>query len=523
MAAKKCKSAVAVVTSNSSTTINEWIAHQFIVGFDKIIVVLDKCTDDTFQQIHKLPPFILERVDIHNNQLTHDVSYGFNFQRNAAMKVYDLYKDRVEWLALFDDDEFFYDHQRRRVNDLLATIPVSAGQVFVPWLCFGHSDRVLLPPPPMTKYEWFQRVVPKKSLSGFDFPHGIKSFVRLSDIDIKGREDGSWYRTHCVCTKGDSVTFDGRLHHEITEGATSCVTAHAHYDTCLAHYAIGSMQEFVQRCERWQRVPPPKSAESLSKKYQLGRFVREAGQISDSRMLIYADELRAILSTPESHTCWLPTFTIVSELSSDRLEYLKEDWPFPSEKPDVIPQNCDGWFFGCESLLSEVLSDKTQIYVELGSFTGASLQYAAKQAPNATLIAIDKWDWTYTGEGPSNSPACLQDPYAVVPLWETFVVNQWDLRDRIIPIRLDTLRGLMSVYCAGIKPDVIYVDADHEYKEVKQDIELATRLFPDAVLCGHDYKTHPSVKQAVDELAIRFDKKVKTQFGDQRCNVWLFE
>ena len=48
---RKYKSAVGVVTCNSSKYIQEWCCFQYLTGFDKIIIVLDRCDDDTHDKI----------------------------------------------------------------------------------------------------------------------------------------------------------------------------------------------------------------------------------------------------------------------------------------------------------------------------------------------------------------------------------------------------------------------------------------------------------------------------------------
>lgn len=51
--------------------------------------------------------------------------------------------------------------------------------------------------------------------------------------------------------------------------------------------------------------------------------------------------------------------------------------------------------------------------------------------------------------------------------------------------------------------DVIYIDGDHTYEQVKKDIHLYhQKLKHDGYLCGHDYsKSWPGVVQAVDAFA----------------------
>jgi hypothetical protein len=92
-------------------------------------------------------------------------------------------------------------------------------------------------------------------------------------------------------------------------------------------------------------------------------------------------------------------------------------------------------------------------------------------------------------------------------LYEAFLSLCWDDRDRIIPLRMSTIDGLRAVAEAGVEPDVIYVDAEHSYKAVTQELELASRLFPRARLVGDDYD-RVGVRDAVDLFARRASLRV---------------
>lgn len=51
------------------------------------------------------------------------------------------------------------------------------------------------------------------------------------------------------------------------------------------------------------------------------------------------------------------------------------------------------------------------------------------------------------------------------------------------------------------KFDFIFIDADHRYEMVKQDIEMwLSHLSKKGIIAGHDYNTEPGVRKAVDEM-----------------------
>ena len=64
-----------------------------------------------------------------------------------------------------------------------------------------------------------------------------------------------------------------------------------------------------------------------------------------------------------------------------------------------------------------------------------------------------------------------------------------------------------SVYCNSDYFDMIYIDALHDYENVKQDIYRASTILPPGgIISGHDYYNRfPGVVQAVDESFQRPD------------------
>jgi|TARA_Y100000310_G_scaffold140352_1_gene139779 hypothetical protein len=164
-----------------------------------------------------------------------------------------------------------------------------------------------------------------------------------------------------------------------------------------------------------------------------------------------------------------------------RATVLNYDWP--SVKPDVPPDN-HGWFRPANAeMLSKFLNDETSCVIELGSWLGSSTRFILEHAENATVIAIDHW----LGSPEHNTPL-RDDVYDKLPtLYETFLVNCWEWKDRLIPVRENTKRGLTACYEAGLKPDLIYIDAGHDYESVMADITLSKKYFPDAVIVGDDW------------------------------------
>jgi hypothetical protein len=64
-----------------------------------------------------------------------------------------------------------------------------------------------------------------------------------------------------------------------------------------------------------------------------------------------------------------------------------------------------------------------------------------------------------------------------------FLANLWDYRERVIPIRGNSPDMLFEIHRLGAEPDLIFLDADKEGRE----IEICHELFPNATMTGDDW------------------------------------
>jgi GT2 family glycosyltransferase/2-polyprenyl-3-methyl-5-hydroxy-6-metoxy-1,4-benzoquinol methylase/tetratricopeptide (TPR) repeat protein len=202
--------------------------------------------------------------------------------------------------------------------------------------------------------------------------------------------------------------------------------------------------------------------------------------------------------------------------TTDGLKQLAERFSWPKKRPAVsAPQEHLGWFAdGARELLQREVTSQTRLVLELGSWLGMSTRFLADRAPQATIIAIDHW---------KGSPEHQRKPewQAMLPqLYDTFLSLSWEYRDRIQPLRMSTNDGMDAVAAAGLDPDLIFIDADHTYAAVKEDLEHGHRLFPNATLVGDDYDD-PEVQQAVNEAARTWKMSIET-FG-KNWRAWKLE
>ena len=118
--------------------------------------------------------------------------------------------------------------------------------------------------------------------------------------------------------------------------------------------------------------------------------------------------------------------------------------------------------------------------LEVGSFAGESALMFYDSGKFKSITCVDVW----------------QDKHAA----ERMAYAEKSFNERVG----DKVIKIKSAFTESInlpKFDFIYIDADHNYESVKQDIILAKKLIkPNGIIAGHDYReTYQGVIKAVKE------------------------
>lgn len=186
---------------------------------------------------------------------------------------------------------------------------------------------------------------------------------------------------------------------------------------------------------------------------------------------------------------------------------LEELFVWPNEKPNVVVDT-HNWF-GVENATGLGTIIKTinpEFILEMGSWTGAgSTKFILETAPNAHLVCIDHWSETLEGHGIQNAwgvEKVNEDFEHIKNLWKSFLLNTWEHRHHLTPIRKKTIEGLEVLRNLDIPFDLIYIDAHHDYESVLTDIKVSGEIWPNAIICGDDYRwPDGGVARAVHEYA----------------------
>jgi hypothetical protein len=125
--------------------------------------------------------------------------------------------------------------------------------------------------------------------------------------------------------------------------------------------------------------------------------------------------------------------------------------------------------------------------VEIGALFGWTTQLLASlKSPAKELIAVDNYCW---------------NPF-MLPEDDHRVITRRTLYYCLEHCRTQLFDGSTQDFYdsyAGPVPSMVFIDADHSYREASRDIAWARSLGV-PVIAGHDYQSlHPGVMKAVDE------------------------
>jgi hypothetical protein len=150
-----------------------------------------------------------------------------------------------------------------------------------------------------------------------------------------------------------------------------------------------------------------------------------------------------------------------------------------------------GWMSEPELEILAQFAEQSKLIFEIGSYFGRSTRVLADNT-SGQVHAIDSWEHTnYNGDG---NPA--YDSNII-----TYNVFRCNLDDHIRsgkvivnPVNWE------DFYSPFLVPDFIFIDGDHRYEHVKEDILKALDYMQKSgTISGHDYNW-PGVNKAVNEV-----------------------
>jgi len=161
-------------------------------------------------------------------------------------------------------------------------------------------------------------------------------------------------------------------------------------------------------------------------------------------------------------------------------------------------QNIGEDWFSYPNLYKKIVesSNDDSHLVEVGSWKGRSASFMAVEIINSNKKI--KFDCVDTWEGSIEHQ--LDDVIIEKKLYDTFLSNIESVKHVIKPIKMTSVEA--SKLYEDNSLDFVFIDASHEYEDVKEDIlSWLPKVKVGGVLAGHDYgDVFDGVVKAVDEI-----------------------
>ena len=159
---------------------------------------------------------------------------------------------------------------------------------------------------------------------------------------------------------------------------------------------------------------------------------------------------------------------------------------------------------------------KKIVGAEIGVWTGITSCLLLSEIPNLTLYMIDSWE---SGDGVDKTVRRLQNGRLLKMAHEEADHKTSFAHDRRFMINKFSADASKDFEDGSL--DFAFIDANHQYESVKEDIELwYPKVRSGGLFCGHDYggrRRSWGVKKAVDEFALLHNYVV-----NDLIQVWWF-
>jgi tetratricopeptide (TPR) repeat protein len=298
------KNRVALLTSvrNEGVWLPEWIAYHLALGFDKIVIYANDCTDSSDNLLKELDRF--NYIKYIENKLSESDRPQFKAYFDA-LNIDKVVVD-YEWVMVLDADEFLVLHQDDNIHQFIRRFDDSIDAVAINWKIFGSSGHHS-----RTDDLVIQRFQQCSNYNNFRNGH-IKSLARTKRILSFG--------VHIpIFAPGYNVFIYANQ-----QPVNPCLGFDSYIDHSLAsihHYVIKSYEEFLIKSERGVGDKPVDSDKQI---------IRDNGffQEHDLNDQINSDTLERLNSTLSILNCMFQTpditsaYKLVLDWYDKRINYL---------------------------------------------------------------------------------------------------------------------------------------------------------------------------------------------------------
>ncbi|WP_296175478.1 class I SAM-dependent methyltransferase [uncultured Brevundimonas sp.] len=199
--------------------------------------------------------------------------------------------------------------------------------------------------------------------------------------------------------------------------------------------------------------------------------------------------------------------------------------PYQGFKPSSNEPDLQGWN-GLHGALSRMVRQHNpKLIIDVGVWKGQSTINLAKtqreKRQDGMVIAVDSflgspehWDVSRT-----DVHASLKFKNGRPSFYETFISNVVlsGLQDQILPIAQTSENAAVILKKHGLKPDLVHIDAAHEYEPALRDIQIYWDLLaPGGVLMGDDFPW-----SGVARAVVHFSDRIGLPFHVENPKWWI--
>jgi SAM-dependent methyltransferase len=203
-------------------------------------------------------------------------------------------------------------------------------------------------------------------------------------------------------------------------------------------------------------------------------------------------------------------------------DQLFEKSPYDGFDPRPHPDDVQGWASDAPMLVQAVQLLRPTRICEVGSWKGRSAINMARAVKtlnlSAEIVCVDTWLGSpehWLNLGPQWYPS-LRISNGMPQLYYTFLANvvRSEVTDIITPFPTTSENAAVIFEKLGIKFDLVYIDAAHEYEPAKRDISAYYDLLQDdGLLIGDDYIGWAGVTKAADDFASERNLRILGTWG----------
>jgi hypothetical protein len=149
---------------------------------------------------------------------------------------------------------------------------------------------------------------------------------------------------------------------------------------------------------------------------------------------------------------------------------------------------------------------KNLIWAELGVFEGEYSKIIHKSTSPKKMYLVDTFP-NMMISGDKDGLNIKNIDISLVP----YLLNSYFIGYDVEIKKMTTNNFLKEMHLKSEKIDVVYIDADHSYECVKNDLYMSLKIMnKNGYICGHDYsdKMFPGVTDAVNEFCKENDFKI---------------